>query len=237
MFGLIYVLANLVGITISGTKEILDNECYKEQGWDDYKNGNGYGTHTYYDAQGRQRDLITNHIMSTYRNEGDLYIKDLKTGQIKNLSEEKRKKDMKIIRETNPKIKAIFYKYWNSQNSELKDGDRTITGKVYRDVNNDQLYFERYITWRKDDFSKAGVRGDFCAAWFYLRISDGKIVSISDEQKKYDEKNNKEEKYDEFITFFNSEQEKGGFVVRNRNKFAEGKYHFYIGSEDICNNK
>lgn len=237
MFGLIYVLANLIGITVSGTKEILDNEYYKEQGWDDYKNGNGYETHTYYDAQGRQRDLTTNHIMSTYRNEGDLYIKDLKTGQIKNLSEEKRKKDMKIIRETNPKIKAIFYKYWNSQNSELRDGDRTITGKVYRDVNNDQLYFERYITWRKDDFSKAGVRGDFCAAWFYLRISDGKIVSISDEQKKYDKKNNKEEKYDEFITFFNSEQEKGGFVVRNRNKFAEGKYHFYIGSEDICNNK
>ncbi len=237
MFGLFYVLANLIGVTVSGTKEMLDNEYYKEQGWDNYKKGTDYGSHTYYDAQGRQRDLTTNHIMSTYRRDGDLYIEDLKTHQIRNLSEEKRIKNIKEVKKNNPETIAVFYKDWNLENSELKDGHRAITGRVYKDVNSGQLYLERHITWRKDDFSKSGERGNYCAAWFYLRISDGKIVSISDRQREYDKKEHNSDNYDEFISFFNSEQEKGGFVIRNRNKFAEGKYHFYIGSEDICNNR
>lgn len=237
MFGLLYVFSELVGLTVSGTKRMIDNAILKEQGWEKYNNKTDMGSHTYYDAEGKERDLITNHIMFTYRNNGDVYIKDTKTSQIRNLSEEKRLEKIKEIKKTNSDIKAIYYKFWNHSNSELKDGEWGISGDVYRDINNGELYFERYITWRKNDFSKAGILGDRCSAYFYLRISDGKIVCISDKQKENDRRNNVSINYDEFINFFNSEQEKGGFVVRNRNPYAKKKEHFYLGNESICNNR
>ena len=209
MFGLLYAFANLMGITISGTKRMIDNANYKDQGWKDYNNGTDLGKHTYYDAEGKERDLTTNHIMYTYRQNGDLFIEDTKTFQIRNLSEEKRNEEIRKARNTNPKLKAIFYKNWNHNNSGLKDGSWGIAGTVYKDVNNGQLYFRRFITWRKSDFSKAGIEGDYCSAYFYIRISDGKIESISDYQVEKDIKNNEEKDYSDFILFFNSEQEKG----------------------------
>ena len=236
MFGLFYMLVNLVGITVSGTKQALDNAYYKEQGWERFNNGTDLGKHTYYDAQGRERDLTTNHIMSTYREGGDLYIKDLKTWKIRNLSEEERVRKIKEIKEKNPEIKAAFYKYWSYECSGLKDQVGVgIPGTVYKDVDNGQLYLERYITWRKSDFSKAGVRGDYCSAYFYLKVSDGKIVSISDKQRENDKDSCKEDDYNEFINFFNSEQDKGGFVVRNRNQYAKGKDDFYLANERLVN--
>ena len=235
MFGLFYMISHFIGVAISGTKKSVDNAYYKQLGQNRYNNGEDLGAHTYYDAEGRQRDLSTNHIMFTYRKDGDLYIEDTKTFKIRNLSEEKRNKEIQKIKNTNPNVKAVHYKYWDQSNSPLKYGIHKITGSVYKDVNDGQLYLERYITWRKDNFSKAGCRGDYCAAYFYLRTSDGKIVSVSDKQTKLDKEKNSNEDYDAFIKFFNSEQELGGFVVRNRNKFAKGKENFYINSEAICN--
>lgn len=235
MFGLFYMIYNLIGITISGTKRSIDNIYFKQQGKKRYNNGEDFGAHIYYDAEGKARDLSTNHIMFTYRKDGDLYIEDTKTSKVRNLSEEKRNEKIQDIKRTNPEIKAVYYTYWNQENSQLSIGTRKITGKVFKDVNNKQLYFERYITWRNDDFSKPGYRGNFSAAYFYLRISDGKIISISDRQREIDKNNNVKKDYSCFIKFFNSEQDLGGFVLRNRNKFAKGKEHFYIDSESICN--
>lgn len=237
MFGLFYVFSEFIGLTVSGTKRMIDNMNYKEQGWERYNNKTDMGSHTYYDAEGKERDLTTNHIMFTYRHNGDTYIEDTKTFQVRNLSEERRLKNIREIKKSNSEIKAVFYKFWDHSNSELKDGEWGISGNVYKDVNSGQLYFERYITWRRSDFTKAGIRGDYCSAYFYLRISDGKIVSISDKQRELDKKNNMENDYDEFIRFFNSEQEKGGFIVRNRNSYAKEKEHFYLGNERICNNR
>ena len=237
MFGLFYMFTNLIGLTISGTKRFLDNDYYKEQGWKEYNNGVGFKTHTYYDSEGVQRDLTTNNIMQTYWQNGDVFLRDTKTGKIRNLSEEKNLGEIEDVKKNNPNVKAILYKHWDMSNTELRDGSCRITGTVYRDVNDKQLYFERYITWRKSDYSKAGVRGDYCAAYFYLRISDGMIVSISDRQVELDKKYNIIEDYESFIEFFNSEQTKGGFVLRNRNKYAEGKKHFYLYNEEVCNQK
>ena len=237
MFGLFYMLANLVGITVSSTKRAVENSHYKELGWNNYNNETDHGKHTYYDAEGKERDLTTNHIMFTYRKNGDLYIEDTKTFKVRNLSEEERNKNIKQIREKQPQIKAVLYKYWNYSNSELKDESNIgIPGDVYRDVNNGQLYFKRHITWRKDDFSKAGIQGNYCSAYFYLRISDGKIVSESDDQLEDDRISGKKIDYSEFINFFNSEQEKGGFVLRNRNKYANSKSDYYLANEKIYNN-
>ena len=235
MFGLFYVFTNLIGITISGTKRAFDNIHYKQQGIKDYINGDDFGAHTYYDAEGKERDLTTDHIMYTYRHNGDLFIKDLSTSHIRNLSEEKRNEKIKEIKKNNPNTIAIFYKYWDYSNSELRYESDIIIGKVYKDVNNGELYLERYITWRNNDYSKPGIRGDYCSAYFYLKVSDGKIVSISDKQIKEDEKNNKNVDYSGFISFFNEEQDKGGFIIRNRNEFSKGKEHFYINNENICN--
>lgn len=236
MFGLLYALTNLTGIVVSGTKRMFDNAYYKDQGWKEYKNGDNLKAHTYYDAEGKQRDLTTNHIMFTYRHNGDLFIEDTKTFKVRNLSEEKREEDIRKIKANNPHIKAVFYKYWDHSNSELKDETSCgIPGKVFRDINNGQLYFERYITWRKNDYSKSGIRGDYCSAYFYIKVSDGKIVSPSDKQIELDKKKGEVVNYDDFIQFFNSEQEKGGFVVRNRNAYAKGKEDFYVSNEKICN--
>ncbi len=235
MFGIFYALANLIGITVSGTKRAIDNEYYKELGRESYKNGTDSGKHTYYDAEGIERDLYNNHIMFTYRENGDLFIKDTKTHEIRNLTEEKKIKEIKEIKKNNPQIKAVFYKHWNHSNSGLKDGTFGISGTVYKDVNNGQLYFERYITWRRSDFSKRGTYGDICAAYFYLRISDGKIECIADRQIEEDKKFNRNEDYNDFISFFNSEQDKGGFIVRNRNEYAKGKNNYYLENESICN--
>ena len=237
MFGLFYILTNLIGTTVSGIKTSIENGHYKEQGWKDYNNGTDYGKHTYYDAEGKERDLTTNHIMFTYRKNGDLYIEDTQTFKIRNLSEEKRNEKIKILRETHPYTIATFYKYWDCVNSELRDESNVgIPGNVYKDINNGQLYFERHITWRKNDLSKAGIQGDYCSAYFYLKISDGKIVSVTDEQIKKDKEDNREANYDEFINFFNSEQEKGGFVLRNRNRYANSKSDYYLANEKIYNN-
>ncbi len=236
MFGFVYALANLVGITVSGTKKAIDNAYYKEQGQERYNNGTDYGAHIYYDAEGRARDLTTNHIMFTYRENGDLYIEDTKTKRIRNLSEEEMDRKIAQVKATNGEVKAVLYKYWSCENSGLKDNVGVgIPGTVYKDVNNGQLYFERYITWRKNDFSKAGVMGDYCCAYFYLRISDGLIVSISDKQKERDKEKNRNIDYTDFIDFFNSEQKKGGFVVRNRNPYAKGRDNYFLGNEKICN--
>lgn len=230
MFGLFYSLANLLGITISGTKKAMDNSYYKQQGWEEYNNGTDLGKHTYYDAEGRQRDLTTNHIMFTYRENGDLFIEDTKTFRVRNLSEEKRNKEIQKAKMENPKIKAVYYKHWTYKDSELRDKCLGIPGEVYKDVDNGKLYFERYITWRKSDFSKCGTRGDFCGAYFYLRISDGKIESVSDKQIEKDKQNGQDINYDDFILFFNTEQDKGGFFVRNRNMYATSKTAFYLGN-------
>ena len=82
MFGLFYSLAHLIGITVSGTKKAIDNSYYKQQGWEEYNNGTDFVKHTYYDSEGRQRDLTTNHIMFTYRQDGDLFIEDTKTFKV-----------------------------------------------------------------------------------------------------------------------------------------------------------
>ena len=236
MFGLFYVFAHFVGLTVSGTKRSVENMHYKEQGWEKYKNGTDLGKHTYYDAEGKERDLTSNHIMFTYRKNGDLYIEDTKTFKVRNLSEEKREENIQRIKKENPSVKAVFYKFWDHSNSELRDGVYGIPGKIFKDVNNGQLYFERYITWQKNDFSKAGIRGNYQSAYFYLRVSDGKIVSISDMQIEEDKKRNMTENYDEFIKFFNAEQDNGGFIVRNRNRYAKSKTDFYLGNDNTCNN-
>ena len=236
MFGLFYVFTNLAGMAISETKRAVDNfNCWR-QGWDDYDINNKYGEHIYYDVDGKKRDLTSNHIMYTYRKNGDLFIEDTETFKIRNLSEEKRIKEIEKIKRNNPHIKAVFYKHWDYINSELRDGSCGIPGTIYKDVNNGELYFERYITWRKSDFSKSGIFGDFCGAYFYMRISDGMLVSVSDNQLKEDKKNNEQNNYDDFIAYFNSEQKKGGFVIRNRNRYAKGKVDYYLGNENICNN-
>lgn len=234
MFGVFYILANLVGITVSGTKRWIDNSVYKNEGWERYHNGTDLGKHTYYDAEGKERDLTSNHIMFTYRQNGDLYIEDTKTFKRRNLSEEKRNREFEEVKKNNPEIKAVFYKNWGFSDSEIRDGSLGVPGKVFRDVNNRQLYFERYITWRKSDYSKAGIYGDNCSAYFYIRISDGMIESVADTQVDIDKKNNREEDYSGFISFFNSEQEKGGFIVRNRNEYAKDKTNFYLGYERNC---
>lgn len=236
MFGLFYMVANLIGVTVSGTKRAIDNSRYKDRGWEKYNNGNDLGKHTYYDSEGKQRDLTSDHIMFTYRKDGDLFIEDTKTFKVRNLSEEKRKEEIRNILSKEPDTIAVFYKYWNHSNSELKDETNIgISGKVFKDIRNGQLYFERYITWQENDYSKAGVNGNYKAAYFYLRISDGKIASVSDLQLSKDKENNIEADYDEFISFFNSEQEKGGFVVRNRNQYAKGKGGFYLENEMTYN--
>lgn len=233
MFGLFYTIANLIGISISGTKRAIDNEYYRQEGWKEYNEGRDHGTHTYQDAQGRTRDLTTNHIMSIYRKNDDLYVKDLETQQVRNLSKEKRIKKSEEIKRNNPHIKAVFYKYWTYSNSELRYKSWGIPGTVFRDVHTGELYFERYITMRKSDFSKKGIIGDFDSAYFYLKISDGKIASVSDRQIEKDP--NSKDKYKDFIDFFNNEQDKGGFVARNRNEYAKDKEAFYLANEKIYN--
>lgn len=236
MFGIFYLLANIIGGAISGAKRISDNAYYKGLGWKNYRNGNDHGAHIYYDALGRERDLTTNHLMFSYRKNGDLYIEDLKTFKVRNLSEEEIDQKIELAKEFGINVRAIYYKNWTFDNSGLRGISCGIPGRVYKDVNNGQLYFERYITWDKNDFSKPGEGVNRCSAYFYLRITDGKIVSISDKQEEKDKENDKHNNYEEFIEFFNSEQEKGGFVVRNRNKYAKGKDDYYIASEKICNN-
>lgn len=236
MFGLVYLITNLLGVAISGGKRSIENSHFKEQGWKRYNNKTDLGRHTYYDGEGRERDLTSNDIMFTYKKDGDLYIENTKTFEVRNLTEEKNTLEIKEIKNSNPNLIAIFYKNWSHNQSGLKDSSGCgIPGKVFKDINTGELYFERYITWRKTDFSKAGIRGDYCGAYFYIKISDGKIVSISDLQIEENRENNCNEKYDDFISFFNSEQEKGGFVLRNRNKYAKGRDDFYIANYNTCN--
>ncbi len=218
MFGIVYALTIAITNAVGHTKEYLDDLDGKKRGIQ-RRERNENPENVYFDHKGRIRDIQTNELRDIRRENGDLVLKDNNRNVLRNLSEEKREAEYQKRKNEAPSgTRAVFYKRWNMSDTPLIKDSVRITGEVYRDIHNNELYLTRYIHWNKDNLSEKEdtwyENGMVCSngygAEFYINPDTAEIVDVTDKWIK----NNKNINIDDihrFIKHFNSEQKKGGW--------------------------
>ena len=173
MLGIFYLLVNTIGLTTGYIKDNMINDNAKKQGYELYNRGQNRAG-VYIDSQGRQRDLKTDHKVFTYRDKNrDLIVKDLKTGEEKNLDRSIRKYNYE--KEKQEAIKrakenggiALFGKFSEKENNKsfLNWRDR------YVDIYGN-LYIKKYIIW---NLKTMGLSESNRIGCFYMNIKTNKI--------------------------------------------------------------
>ena len=105
-----------------------------------------------------------------------------------------------------------------------------LTGTIFKDVRTGELYVERErLEWDKETMYEREIGRPSCSANFYMRVSDGMLVCLSDsEQPRACEKLHREvptkEEVERFIEFFNQKQREGGW--KNADLRESGREYF-----------
>lgn len=180
MFGFIYLIYNLVGGAISGTKGWIENEYAKERGYQRQINGtNDVGLYT--DRKGSTRLLSTNELAKIEYDylTGDAWLcTGAPSTRKRNLSKEWRDNYYTHIKENPIKGKTVVNDVYirdHITSNDVKSMDIRWNNKYYA-----------YGQWYKDiDSGKLYVIRTINAYKFYMDISTGKLVRITDEEKKY----------------------------------------------------
>lgn len=221
MFGLIYMAANAIAYMVSGTKTAIDDHISKNEALRK-EQGKKVKTNTYTDHRGMTRDITTNQIRRIYRDHttGDAWLEDSHGKRIRNLSEEKREVEYKEKINKNIGVRAVSYTTWSIKDTPVRDDNDwfRLTGDIYKDVNNGELYVERNcIEWKENYYPPSGTNYNGCTyrANFYMKVSDGMLIGLNDtkQPESYKElyKVPTKEQIDSFIKFFNQKQKEGGW--------------------------
>jgi hypothetical protein len=190
MFGALYFLANLVGLTVGYVKNENSNTNSREEARKLYEEGKNRA-HTYWDTEGNERDITTNHKIFTYRDHGDLIVKDLKTGIERNIDKpireaklrESRKENIRKAKENGGIAECGFFneKEWGKEYRFLW------CQRQYIDAYGNS-YVKRYFTWNTDNMTENRRCSDYNRiGCFYVNVKNSKIdyIDISDAGKVY----------------------------------------------------
>ena len=218
MFGLLFTAASAIAYGISGAKMKMEDSMLKADAEKKAANGKNR-SNTYTDHRGSTRDIKTNQLrFQSFDERGDVWLSDIHGNRLRNLSKEKRDEAFEEAkRKADPTTRAVKYDNWTRKNirKRLNHDMDVLTGDVYRDVRNNDLYFERkYIEWNKDTLYSMQLSDTLktsrCCAHFYMRVSNGMLVGLSD-RKQPDDNKPTEEEVQRFIEFFNQKQREGGW--------------------------
>lgn len=221
MFGLFYLATNAISYIVSSTKISVDNHILKNKAIKDEEKKK-VKTNTYTDHNGVTRDIATNQVRHIYKDRitGDAWLEDSHRNRIRNLSEEKRKAEYEERKNNNSERKAVLYDSWGVKNSPIRDDMDwfRLTGNVYKDVINGDLYVERNnIQWRENLYPPSGtnIKGCIYRANFYMKVTDGTLVGLNDSKQPESYKDlykvPTEEQIKQFVKFFNQKQREGGW--------------------------
>jgi len=225
MFGFLYAIGLSIGGVIHGVKSSIENSEFKQRGIERERRGENL-THTYMDRMGREFDVRTGRqcIVTYDVDSNDRIVKDLKTGVVLyNLTQEKKEKQFQKDKLKSPEgTRAIYYGYWDWQNTRLVDPNNKTNryiGKIYRDINTGALYILRKITWDSEDMRfDSNYYNKNCTAEFYMDIKTAKLIDLTDDEKEYLNIHKIDlEPYYRFIEYFNKEQDNGGWIKKDSN--------------------
>lgn len=176
MFGIFYLIVNTIGLTVGSIKNNISNANAKDYANKLYNEGKNRA-HTYYDTQGNERDLTTDHKVFTYRDKNrDLIVKDLKTGKETNLDKpireakykEEKENALQMAKKTGkiaPYGKFIEKEY---RKSFLFYKDRYID-------NHGNIYVKKYMIWNVETME---LNDSNRIGGFYLNVETNKIDYI-----------------------------------------------------------
>lgn len=176
MIGGLYLLFNLIGVTIGSVKNSISNMNAQDHATQLYKEGKNR-THTYIDVDGNDRDLTTNHKMFIYRNETrDLIIKDLKTGEERNIDKhiriekynKEKEKALQKARKDNTVVPFGRFIEREFRKSFLFGKDR------YIDINGN-IYIKKFMIWNSETMK---LNESNRISGFYLNIKTNQIDYI-----------------------------------------------------------
>ena len=173
MFGIFYLVVSTIGLTIGSIKNNISNANAKDYANQLYNEGKNRA-HTYYDTEGNERDLTTNHKVFTYRNKDrDLIVKDLKTGKEVNID-----KPIREAKYENAKQEAVL----NAKKSNKVVPFGSFMEKEYRKTflfckdryidNRGNIYIKKYMIWNIETME---LNNSNRIGGFYLNIKTNKI--------------------------------------------------------------
>lgn len=204
MFGLIYAAAVGIGCLVSGTRCLIENEHWKEEGRRRLDNpGN-----VYIDRKGTMRDLTTNRITSFEKDwiTGDVFLRyDTSSVRSRNLSKEWRDRyyaELKehpidgktVVNDIRVKKRAWTEKNIISINHGVWVDKYYCSGQWYKDLETGDLYVAR----RVENYD------------FYMKIVNGRLVRLTDDFVKNNQgKEEVFEKAKEILEKYNKSKDDG----------------------------
>lgn len=137
MFGLLAGAVLEIARGISGIGCTIENAKGKQRGREREANGQN-PSHTYYDRKGVERDLITNEIRRTSRQDGDKVLTNKYGEVVRNFSQEEREANLAIAKMF-PKPYVTVIPWGDAPHkAECK-------GKRYKDIETGDIYVVREI--------------------------------------------------------------------------------------------
>ena len=225
MFGIIYLIANTIGVTISGTKAAKENYDARKRGYEKQSQGkNRAGIYT--DRLGATRLLSNNKRVSIdnlYCAEADgrdCYMYDEHGRPIRNMSEEIRQERMRETKAKNdPRISVVEWKQGVPRNLAGIHGRPYCAGKQYKDLKNGNIYVCRILT-----IPKELSNGESFSGVYYMNMNTGLLVREADSSKERTRRKGRgpsEELSQKFISYFNEKQSAEGYMKKSRNPRPE----------------
>lgn len=228
MFGLLYFLGAGTAYLVSGVKASYNNAVIKEKAIQEDA-AKYVSTHTYMDRRGATRDISTNALRCTKRDEyDDVWLTDQYLDPIRNLSSAKRAVDAAILAAKAPNgTIAVKYNYWNHKTSRIRSKEKIdyVSGQIYKDIETGELYLKRRFYVDKD-FNFLGRdkwAKPYCIIGeYYMRLRDGMLQCLTENMRNIEgTKLMTKEDALRFMEMFNKKQKEGGY---NPHEFEKKLY-------------
>lgn len=215
MIGIFYLLANAIGLTVSGTIAAKENYDAIQKGKELQRQGKNIAG-IYTDRLGETRSLATNErVMMDYlpgcesRGE-DCYMRNKYGDPIRNISEEMRQERFHVAKnQNNPGVTVVKWKKGISIVEAGIHGRPYYAGSEFKDLETGKIYISRRFI-----LPKELTNGEKLLAAYYMDL-DGYLVRETDKTR-FERTQNQpyipsQELSDKFIAYFNDKQAKGGY--------------------------
>ena len=219
MFGIFYLLANIIGTSFSGSKAAYENRIAVKDAEKKYSLGKNRAR-IYTDRLGVTRSLDTKKRISIdniYCSEAegkDAYMYDENGKPIRNMSLELREERFKINKAKNDSMITVSkWKEGIANNLCGIHGRPYYAGTTYKDLNNGKVYVCRML-----EVPKEISNGKIIRAIYYMDINTGLLVRLSDSerrQRQRDPASFPEDTIEQFIKYFNDKQMREGYYLNS----------------------
>lgn len=215
MIGIFYLLANAIGLTVSGTLAAKENYDAIQRGKERQRQGKNIAG-VYTDRLGATRRLSNHERVSMDYLPGcedrgeDCYMRDKYGRPIKNLSEQIRQERLQTaISKNDPRVTVVKWKQGISKVEAGVHGRSYYAGSEFKDLETGKIYISRRFI-----LPKELTNGEKLLAAYYMDLN-GFLVRETDETR-FERTQDKpylpsKELSDKFLAYFNDKQSKGGY--------------------------